>query len=102
MGRGKSPASGDRVVVDWSGYTIGCVRCARSDPPGAHARVMAVRYFGRPFESKALRDLDGIDASFLRFRLGQGSVSNVPRAQVVVHRPNCSWCAAAHSRDSSG
>jgi len=48
---------------------------------------MAARYFGRPFESKALRDLDGIDASFLRFRLGQGSVSNVPRAQVVVHRP---------------
>ena len=36
VGRGKSPASGDRVVVDWSGYTIGCVRRARSEPPRAN------------------------------------------------------------------
>ena len=38
--------------------------------------AMSGRYFGRPFESKSLKDLDGIDASFLRFRLGQGSVSS--------------------------
>jgi hypothetical protein len=32
VGTGETPAWGDRVVFDWSGYTIG--------------------YFGRPFEAK--------------------------------------------------
>ena len=32
VGKGESPQMGDRVVFDWSGYTIG--------------------YFGRPFEAK--------------------------------------------------
>lgn len=51
---GKTPAAGDRIVVDWSGYTIG--------------------YFGRPFETKQLRSLDGIEEGFLRFEVGGGSM----------------------------
>jgi len=50
----ESPQQGDRVVVEWSGYTIG--------------------YFGRPFETKQLRSLDNIEEPFLRFALGTGSV----------------------------
>lgn len=53
-GNGKSPVAGDRVVVDWSGYTIG--------------------YFGRPFETKKLVELDGKDKAYLRFELGKGAV----------------------------
>ena len=55
-GSGKSPEAGDRVVLDWSGYTIG--------------------YFGRPFETKQLRSLDGIEEgqAFLRFEVGGGTV----------------------------
>ena len=37
-GGGKTPKKGDRVVVDWTGYTIG--------------------YFGRPFETKKLQELN--------------------------------------------
>lgn len=53
-GAGSTPEKGDRVVIDWSGYTIG--------------------YFGRPFETKQLRSLDGIDEAFLRFEVGAGKV----------------------------
>jgi len=53
-GSGQSPATGDRVVIDWTGYTIG--------------------YFGRPFETKKLRELDSKDEEFLRFELGSGAV----------------------------
>ena len=48
------PEAGDRVVVEWSGYTIG--------------------YFGRPFETKQLRALDKIEEEFLRFEIGSGAV----------------------------
>ena len=41
-------------MVDWTGYTIG--------------------YFGRPFETKQLKSLDGKDDVFLRFVLGSGTV----------------------------
>jgi len=51
VGSGKSPAAGDRVVIDWTGYTIG--------------------YFGRPFETKKLREIQGDDKDYLRFILGQ-------------------------------
>ena len=54
LGVGKTPSKGDRVVVDWTGYTIG--------------------YFGRPFETKQLKSLDGKDDVFLRFVLGSGTV----------------------------
>ena len=49
-----TPEPGDRVVVDWTGFTIG--------------------YFGRPFETKQLKSLDGKADEFLRFELGKGSV----------------------------
>uniref|UniRef100_A0A7S4HDP8 peptidylprolyl isomerase n=1 Tax=Prymnesium polylepis TaxID=72548 RepID=A0A7S4HDP8_9EUKA len=51
-GTGQTPAAGDRVVIDWTGYTIG--------------------YFGRPFETKKLRELDAKMEEFLRFELGSG------------------------------
>jgi len=54
VGGGRSPEPGDRVVVDWTGYTIG--------------------YFGRPFETKQLKALDNLDDTFLRFEMGGGSV----------------------------
>ena len=54
IGTGQRPEKGDRVVVDWSGYTIG--------------------YFGRPFETKQLRSLDNKVDEFLRFELGAGVV----------------------------
>ena len=50
----KVPSKGDRVVVDWTGYTIG--------------------YFGRPFETRKLKELDGSDKDYLRFELGSGAV----------------------------
>ena len=53
-GSGKAPAKGDRVVVDWTGYTIG--------------------YFGRPFETRKLKELDGSDKDYFRFELGSGAV----------------------------
>lgn len=82
-GNGKSPEKGDRVVIDWTGYTIG--------------------YFGRPFETKKLVELDGKDKEFLRFELGKGSV--IPaleeaiggmsegglRQVVVPYRPGLSY-----------
>ncbi|KAL3931264.1 MAG: hypothetical protein SGPRY_001196 [Prymnesium sp.] len=54
LGSGSSPQIGDRVVVDWTGYTIG--------------------YFGRPFETKKLKELDAKDDEFLRFEVGRGAV----------------------------
>jgi hypothetical protein len=51
VGKGKTPAPGDRVVIDWTGYTIG--------------------YFGRPFETKKLREIQGDEKDYLRFVLGQ-------------------------------
>ena len=55
VGKGKTPAPGDRVVIEWTGYTIG--------------------YFGRPFETKKLRELDGDQAQeYFRFVLGKGTV----------------------------
>jgi len=54
LGSGRTPEPGDRVVIDWTGYTIG--------------------YFGRPFETKQLKSLDGKDDTFLRFELGRGTV----------------------------
>ena len=47
-GGGKTPKKGDRVVVDWTGYTIG--------------------YFGRPFETKKLQELDANDPGYTRSR----------------------------------
>ena len=83
-GSGKSPEAGDRVVLDWSGYTIG--------------------YFGRPFETKQLRSLDGIEEgqAFLRFEVGGGTVipaleqgvlgmSEGGVRQIVVTRPELGY-----------
>ena len=53
-GTGKSPKKGDRVVVDWTGYTIG--------------------YFGRPFETKKLQELDANDPGYTRFEVGKGTM----------------------------
>ena len=33
-----------------------------------------IGYFGRPFETKQLKSLDGLDDEFLRFELGRGVV----------------------------
>merc|ERR1739848_554024 len=54
VGTGKSPEKGDRVVLDWSGFTIG--------------------YNGRPFETKKLRELDKIEDNNLRFVVGDGKM----------------------------
>lgn len=54
QGSGQAPSKGDRVVVDWTGYTIG--------------------YFGRPFETKKLRELDQKDDTYLRWQLGSGTM----------------------------
>ena len=54
LGSGKTPGKGDRVVVDWTGYTIG--------------------YFGRPFETKKLQELDANDPGYTRFEVGKGEV----------------------------
>lgn len=51
---GDTPQKGDRVVVEWTGYTIG--------------------YFGRPFETKQLRALDKVEDPDLRFVIGSGAV----------------------------
>lgn len=53
-GNGQIPSTGDRVVIEWTGYTIG--------------------YFGRPFETKKLRELDAKDEEFLRFEVGTGKM----------------------------
>ena len=54
LGKGSKPKNGDRVVVEWTGYTIG--------------------YFGRPFQTKRLEQLDRQEDEFLRWNLGDGSV----------------------------
>ncbi|KAG7343973.1 FKBP-type peptidylprolyl isomerase [Nitzschia inconspicua] len=57
VGNGASPNVGDRVVFDWSGYTIG--------------------YFGRPFEAKGGPQggaFDKRDVDFSRTVLGSGEV----------------------------
>mmetsp|Transcript_9883 Transcript_9883/g.12873 ORF Transcript_9883/g.12873 Transcript_9883/m.12873 type:complete len:253 (+) Transcript_9883:168-926(+) len=59
-----SPTNGDRVVIDWEGYTIG--------------------YFGRPFEAK--RTIKGgafdKDSEYVRFVLGRGTV--IPAIEEAV------------------
>ncbi|EWM25288.1 Peptidyl-prolyl cis-trans isomerase, FKBP-type [Nannochloropsis gaditana] len=53
-GKGNSPTVGDRVVMDWEGYTIG--------------------YYGRPFEAKGKTKggaFDSADKEYLRFVLGK-------------------------------
>lgn len=42
------------MVIDWTGYTIG--------------------YFGRPFETRKLKELDNEEKDFLRFELGAGTM----------------------------
>lgn len=54
LGKGAMPVAGDRVVVEWTGYTIG--------------------YFGRPFETKKLKELDGLADEYLRFKVGEGTM----------------------------
>jgi FKBP-type peptidyl-prolyl cis-trans isomerase len=56
IGNGESPAMGDRVVYDWSGYTIG--------------------YFGRPFEAKGGPQGGAFDKDldFSRTVLGSGEI----------------------------
>ena len=54
LGKGKTPEAGDRVVVEWTGYTIG--------------------YFGRPFQTRRLEELDQQQDEFLRWIVGDGSV----------------------------
>jgi hypothetical protein len=56
-GTGKSPETGDRVVVDWEGYTIG--------------------YYGRPFQTRNKVKggaFDATDADNLRWIVGSGTV----------------------------
>ena len=57
-GTGSQPSNGDRVVIQWEGYTIG--------------------YFGRPFEKasgpKGGAFENGEEREFTRFTLGQGTV----------------------------
>ena len=59
-GSGNVPEVGDRVVIDWEGYTIG--------------------YYGRPFELKkgikgsAFENADDLPKEFLRFTLGRGQM----------------------------
>lgn len=53
-GAGESPQMGDRVVLDWSGYTIG--------------------FRGQPFETRQLRKLDKIEDALMRFVVGKGTV----------------------------
>lgn len=53
-GKGNSPTVGDRVVIDWEGYTIG--------------------YYGRPYEAKGKTKggaFDAADKEYLRFVLGK-------------------------------
>ena len=57
IGLGEAPKSGDVVVVDWAGYTIG--------------------YYGRIIEARNLAkggDFEGGDDSFLRFYIGKGEM----------------------------
>lgn len=48
------PQYGDTVVVGWEGYTI--------------------NYFGRPFETHKLQELDGVISEPLRFKVGDKTV----------------------------
>ena len=59
---GKTPEKGDRVVIEWTGYTIG--------------------YYGRPFETKQLKELDNIQDEYLRFEVGGSTV--IPAIQEGV------------------
>jgi len=56
LGKGESPSVGDRVVYEWSGYTIG--------------------YFGRPFEAKGGPQGGAFDKSqdYSRTVLGKGEI----------------------------
>lgn len=62
-GKGKTPAVGDRCVIDWTGYT--------ND-----------RYGPRPFETKQLTNVDGGDKQLFRFELGKGSA--IPAIEEAV------------------
>ena len=56
VGEGKSVSVGDRVVLDWEGYTIG--------------------YYGRPFEKRGLVKggaFDAVDEDYFRFIVGSGT-----------------------------
>lgn len=56
-GEGKTPTVGDRVVVDWEGYTIG--------------------YYGRPFQTRGKVKggaFDSTEAEFFRWIVGNGGV----------------------------
>ena len=59
VGTGRSPKAGDKVVVDWEGYTIG--------------------YYGRPFQTRnkvkggAFDATDG-ETDFLRWVVGDGTI----------------------------
>jgi FKBP-type peptidyl-prolyl cis-trans isomerase len=62
-GSGQTPKTGDRCIVDWTGYTIG--------------------YDGRPFQSKQRKDDESIN-SFFRFEVGKGDV--IPAFEEAVQR----------------
>ncbi|CAJ1429600.1 unnamed protein product [Effrenium voratum] len=55
-GRSGAPEAqlGDAVVFTWEGYTI--------------------NYFGRPFETRTLQKMDGLDPDPVRFQVGDGTV----------------------------
>lgn len=91
LGSGSSPQIGDRVVVDWTGYTIG--------------------YFGRPFETKKLKELDAKDDEFLRFEVGRGEKHGVSKqpcrasyacSSVVYRRCHTRSRARDHGNDRRG
>lgn len=63
------PREGDTVVIDWEGYTI--------------------NYFGRPFETRTLRGLEGVEAEPLRFKLGDGTVIKAIDEAVRSMREGC-------------
>lgn len=92
-GNGKMPTTGDRCVIDWTGYTIG--------------------YDGRPFETKKRTEVEGGDDSFPRFELGKGSIipaieeavmgmSEGGIRQLIVDQPALSYPAGDPSHDRVG
>ena len=77
----RKPERGDRCVVEWTGYSARLniqstltARALTTAMPSMFSYLAAIGYFGRPFETRQLKELDSQDTSYLRFELGDGSV----------------------------
>lgn len=69
-GNGEVPQPGDKVVIDWSGYTIG--------------------YYGRPFEARNKAKgsaFTGENKDFYRFTVGEGQVIPAFEEAIATMRP---------------